>query len=128
MVEMGTTIVLELKDKNTNQQKKKYRCRLVDYIDSHLVVDYPIDIETKKQSYFLDGTEFKASFVGKDEAVYMLHTKIVSRKKLKVPVLLLEDPGKETYKRIQRRNYVRIETALMWLFIQKIIHTLHCVQ
>lgn len=112
MIETGTTIVLELKNDNTNEQNKTYRCRVVDYINSQLVVDYPIDVETNKQSYFLEGTEFNASFVGKDEAVYVLNTEIVGRSTRNVPVLLLKDPGKETYIRIQRRNYVRVETAI----------------
>ncbi len=112
MIEVGTVLILEMSNKTENQHNRKFRCRIVDYHDSHLVVDYPIDEETKKQSFFLDGTEFHATFVGKDEAVYMLSTEIVGRIKFNVPVLLLKDPGKENYIRIQRRNYVRVEEAV----------------
>ncbi|WP_227936169.1 flagellar brake protein [Alkalihalobacillus deserti] len=112
MITIGTTIFLELEEiKEFEKKKTRFRCRLVDRTDSIYVIDYPIKEETNKPSFFFDGTEFRASFVV-DDAVYAFDTEIIGRRKGNIPVLLLKDPGKDKYMRIQRRNYVRVETSV----------------
>ncbi|MFC0559859.1 flagellar brake protein [Halalkalibacter alkalisediminis] len=113
MITIGTTISLELEEmKEFEKKKTRFRCRLVDRTDSIYVIDYPINEETNKPSFFFDGTEFRASFIADDDAVYAFDTEIIGRRKGNIPVLLLKNPGKEKYLRIQRRNYVRVETTV----------------
>jgi c-di-GMP-binding flagellar brake protein YcgR len=113
LITIGSTIFLELQEiKEFEKKTIRFRCRLVDRTDSIYVIDYPINEETKKPSFFFDGTEFRASFIAGDDAVYAFDTEIIGRRKGNIPVLLLKDPGKENYIRIQRRNYVRVETAV----------------
>ncbi|GAE34531.1 flagellar brake protein [Halalkalibacter akibai] len=112
MITIGSTIFLELQEMKEFEKKTvRFRCRLVDRADSIYVVDYPINEETSKPSFFFDGTEFRAWFVASDDAVYAFDTEIIGRRKGNIPVLLLKDPGKDKYIRIQRRNYVRVETT-----------------
>ncbi|TWI58835.1 flagellar brake protein [Halalkalibacter nanhaiisediminis] len=113
MIEIGSTIFLEIND--TKEEKEKilhFRCRLVDRDKDIFLIDYPINQETDKPSFFFDGTEFRAWFMGKDEAVYAFDTEIVGRRKSNIPMLMLKDPGKERYMRIQRRDYVRVEATV----------------
>ncbi|ARK30286.1 flagellar brake protein [Halalkalibacter krulwichiae] len=113
MVKIGSTIFLELEEtKNNVKVTRSFRCRFVDIESNRLIIDYPIDEETNKPSYFFDGTEFRAWYIAEDDAVYSFNTEIVGRRKGHIPVLLLKDPGKENYIRIQRRNHVRVETAV----------------
>lgn len=113
MIDIGSTIFLELSDtKGDEETTLRFQCRLVDREKTIFVIDYPINKHTNKPSFFFDGTEFHAWFIGRDEAMYTFDTEIVGRKKGHIPVLLLKDPGKEGYVRIQRRNYVRIETSV----------------
>ncbi|WP_096200959.1 flagellar brake protein [Bacillus sp. FJAT-45350] len=120
MIEIGTTIFLELKEEVNNEKdhnkdklsSRRFKSRLVDLQKDKFVIDYPVSEETKKISYFFEGTQFSAWFVGKDQAVYSFETEIQGRQKGQVPTLLLKDPGKENYVRIQRRNYVRVDTSV----------------
>lgn len=118
LIEIGTTIVLELKDDNSEKEDSsskaslRYKCRLVDVMKNIFVIDFPINEVTKKPEFFLDGTQFIATFIGKDQAIYSFHTELQGKKKGQIPTMLLKDPGKENYLRIQRRNYVRIETSV----------------
>lgn len=113
MIEIGATIFLELQEDDEKETKpQRFRCRLVDRTETNLVIDYPINENTQKPSFFFDGTEFRASFVGNDQAVYSFDTEIVGRKKINIPVLFIKNPGEDRYTRIQRRNYVRVETSV----------------
>ncbi|WP_017728058.1 flagellar brake protein [Halalkalibacterium ligniniphilum] len=112
MIEIGSTIFLELNDKSEGENKVlRFRCRLVDREDGTLMIDYPINQETKKPGFFYDGTQFRVWFIGKDDVMYAFDTEILGRKKSDIPMLILNDPGNENYIRIQRRNYVRVEAT-----------------
>ncbi|WP_256371075.1 flagellar brake protein [Halobacillus sp. Marseille-Q1614] len=50
--------------------RKRYKCKLVDYSDTLLVVDYPVKITSLKTAFFLEGAKFQASFSSGDDAVY----------------------------------------------------------
>lgn len=116
--EIGTMLSLEeneiaLDSQLTNENNgSKFKCRIVDTMKNRIIIDYPINVETNKIGFFIKGTKFIASFVGKDGAVYLFETKLVGRKKDNIPMLILEDPGLTNYKRIQRRNFVRVETSI----------------
>lgn len=104
-------ITLELKHSD-QEQPEKFRCKLVEFNKDILYVDYPVNQNTGRTGFFLEGTQFRATFVGKDESVYVMETEVRGRKKLTIPVLILHFPGKEHILRIQRRQYVRVETAV----------------
>lgn len=105
------SITLELKHSD-QEEPEKFRCKLVEFKDDVLYVDYPVNQVSGKTGFFLEGTQFRATFVGKDESVYVMETEVRGRKKLTIPVLALYYPGKDHVLRIQRRQYVRIETAV----------------
>ncbi|WP_088102231.1 flagellar brake protein [Halalkalibacter urbisdiaboli] len=121
MIDIGATIFLELQETKGEETKTiNLRCRLVDKTTKSFVIDYPINQETNKPNFFFDGTQFRAWFIGKDEAMYAFDTEITGRKKGNIPMLLLKDPGREKYLRIQRRNYVRVDTST-----DAAVHTIH---
>ncbi|WP_209122571.1 flagellar brake protein [Alkalihalobacillus sp. BA299] len=114
MIEIGTTIHLEPKNELEESDSKNnyFKCRLVDKGENSLIIDHPINETTGKLGFFYEGFQFNAWYVGKDEAVYSFETALQGRKRGNIPMLILSDPGIETYIRIQRRNYVRINTSI----------------
>ncbi|MFD2704419.1 flagellar brake protein [Salibacterium lacus] len=117
MIHIGDTIHLELEEVHASLERgrsevKTYRCKLIDYDNGLFVVDPPVNAETGRTGFFMEGVELNAWFIGKDEAVYTFETEVKGRKKGQVRSILLTDPGKDHYIRVQRRNYVRINTAL----------------
>lgn len=112
MYNIGDTIYLELFNYDDEKEAQRYRCRLVDRVNNLFYIDYPINEKTKKQDIFPNGTKFRAWFIGKDQAIYLFETEVVEHKRAQIPMLVLIDPGKTKYIRIQRRQYVRVDTAI----------------
>jgi c-di-GMP-binding flagellar brake protein YcgR len=110
MIQIGDIITLELKN---SDQVEKYKCRLVDRKDKEFYIDYPLSINTNRTVFLLDGTQLNATFVGPDgSSVFLFETEIKGRIKKNIPMLILSFPGNENLIKIQRRQYVRIETAI----------------
>lgn len=109
MLKIGDVLSLELKE---SDKLEKYRCKLVEKKGQYIYIDYPVNTVTNKTAFFLDGTQIKCSFVDQDGAVYAFDSEILGRFKQKIPMLILSYPGKEHLIKIQRRQYVRIETSI----------------
>ncbi|PSL50475.1 c-di-GMP-binding flagellar brake protein YcgR [Salsuginibacillus halophilus] len=124
MIEIGDTLYLEmevgeaLKTWNVKTGEKlassyvRFYARLVDHTDEHFVIEQPTREDTKETGYFFEGTGVRAWFIGKDQAVYTFDTEIQGKANTSVQALLLHDPGRKKYARIQRRNYVRVFTEV----------------
>lgn len=119
LLNIGDTIYLELmtKENITENQRsadslKKYRCKLIDKKEDSFIVDPPVNESTRQTSFLMDGEQMNGWFIGTDNAVYSFKTEILGRSKDKIRSLILSDPGLDQYTRIQRRNYVRIDTSI----------------
>jgi c-di-GMP-binding flagellar brake protein YcgR len=111
VIKIGMPITLELRE-GEQEKPEKYKCKLVDHNQTTISVDYPVNVRTKKTGFFLEGTEFQASFVGEDESVYQFETVVIERRKINIPMIVLTFPGERELIRIQRRKYVRVESCV----------------
>lgn len=109
MMNIGDQLTLELK---YSDRFERYKCKLVERKDQKLYIDYPINIETKKTAFFIDGTQLKCSFVSRDGSVYLFESEVMGRVKQNIPMIVLSYPGDGQLIKIQRRQYVRIETSV----------------
>lgn len=109
MLNIGETVTLE---PINNVDGEKYRCRVVEKKGDKLYIDYPINEQTGRTVFLIDGTQLRASFVGKDNTVYLFETAVLGRYKQTIPMIILTYPGKDGLVRVQRRQYVRIDTAI----------------
>jgi c-di-GMP-binding flagellar brake protein YcgR len=109
MINIGDTIILEPK---SSSEEEKYRCKLVERKGEHLFIDYPISMKTSKTVFLLDGTQLKGSFLGRDNTVYLFETEVQGRVLQTIPMIKLSYPGKEQLIRVQRRQYVRVDTTV----------------
>lgn len=110
LIKVGNTIHLELN--NTDEGRKRFKSKILDYDSGQVFIDYPVDQKSKKPSFFLEGTQFRVWFIGKDQAIYLFETEVLGKDEKKFPMLVLKDPGKQEYVRIQRRQYVRVSTNI----------------
>lgn len=108
MLTIGMTIILE---KSQLDQPETYRCKLMDVRDGILYIDYPVNIYTNRIDYLINGTNFRGTFVGKDQNTYLFNTEIQGRVRENIPLLLLDYPGDEYLEKIQRREYVRVSLS-----------------
>lgn len=109
MIQIGDILTLELE---SFEHTEKFKCRLVDQKDDQFFIDYPINLQTNRVAFLFDGTQLRVTFIGHDNSVYAFGTEIIGRKKDKIPMLVLKYPGDDHLIKIQRRQFVRIETAL----------------
>lgn len=109
MLSIGDVLTLEPK---YSDKSEKYKCKLVEFSDNNLYIDYPVNVATNRTVFLLDGTQLKVSFVASDGSVYLFETEVKGRTKQNIPMLILAFPGKDNLIKIQRRQYVRVETPL----------------
>lgn len=110
-MEVGIVLNLEIKDSQTGNINQYY-CKLIEKNNDYMIIDYPIHTKTKRTSFFSIGTIVLVSYIGDDHAVYQFHSKINARLKMNIPALAINKPEQKDMERIQRREYVRIETAV----------------
>ncbi|WP_449536772.1 flagellar brake protein [Ferdinandcohnia sp. Marseille-Q9671] len=109
MLKIGDTIQLE---PAFNPKGEKYRCRLVERKDNKVYIDYPVNVKTGKTVYLLNGTQLKAFVAGDGSSAYFFDTTVLGRMKQTIPMIVLSFPSQESIYRIQRREYVRVETPV----------------
>ncbi|MBM7648009.1 c-di-GMP-binding flagellar brake protein YcgR [Bacillus ectoiniformans] len=112
MLEVGMYLTLE--PMAITEKKEEYRCRITDLEDGKIYIDYPINTETNRTVYLVDGMQLSAGFIDpkSSSAIYIFQTEIVKRERRNIPMLVLRDPGVNEYIRIQRRKYVRVSTPV----------------
>ncbi|MGJ9456834.1 flagellar brake protein [Oceanobacillus sp. CF4.6] len=110
-MKIGKVLNLEVRDSRTGIVHEYY-CKIIEKNKNYLMIDYPIHAQTKKTAFFPIGTLLSASFIGNDQAVYQFSSEIAARIKMNIPALAIHIPDQTDIKRIQRREYVRIETTV----------------
>lgn len=109
LLQVGTAVII---DKDFTKDSEKYRSKVIDAGDDFVMIDYPIEIETGKTVFFMDGTQLLVSFTDKLKMSYAFKTEVCGRKLEGVPMLKLSYQGDSGLIKIQRREFVRVETAI----------------
>ncbi len=102
---IGDTLYIEVQGGDA----ARLRCRVVDLKDRVLYTDYPINDETGKTTFLLNGTEINAFFSQHGQA-YLFKSVLLHRKKETIPMLAFTLPEQNGFTKVQRREYVRVET------------------
>ncbi|RKL67612.1 pilus assembly protein PilZ [Salipaludibacillus neizhouensis] len=110
MIKIGNTINLELNDPESG--KKVFKSRILDAETDKIYIDFPVEKNFHKASFFFEGTQFRVWIQGNDQAIYMFDTEVLGKSNGKVPMLMLSDPGKDYYIRIQRRQHFRVDASI----------------
>ncbi|MBG9544537.1 flagellar brake protein [Cytobacillus firmus] len=109
MINIGEALMLEL---TYSEKPEKYKCKLAEREGNNLYIDYPINQETNKTAFLVDGTQLKATFLADDGTVYLFESEVLGRVKQNIPMMILSYPGDEHLVKIQRRQFVRVETPV----------------
>ncbi|WP_274309695.1 flagellar brake protein [Solibacillus daqui] len=108
-LKIGTQLTLE---PTYTERVEKFRCRVVETKDNIIFIDYPINVETKKTSFLIDGAQFRVVFNTETKESYSFNTEVLGRRAGNVHMIILSCPPKEDFLKIQRREYVRVETPV----------------
>ncbi|SOC20170.1 c-di-GMP-binding flagellar brake protein YcgR [Ureibacillus xyleni] len=107
-LKIGTTLILE----TTNSENvDKFHCKVVEQIENVIFIDYPVNTITKKTAFLVDGAQFRATFMTEDKISYAFNTEVLGRQKRNIPTIMLKCPPDEEFVKIQRREFVRVNTV-----------------
>ncbi|WP_062104791.1 flagellar brake protein [Bacillus niameyensis] len=110
MFKVGMELILEL---SHNDQTEQLRSKVSDFTDNMLLISYPVSIESNRIVYLPNGEHLFASFSDKNTgATYLFKTKIINRFNKQIPMLALALPNEQDLMKIQRRQFVRVKTAI----------------
>ena len=116
LLKLGTPLYLEL---TVGGKNEKYKTNIAEIKENELFIELPINEKTNKYSFFYLNTVFQAYYFDSGK-VYHFNAELLRRIKDNIPLLVLSFPGEENLSIIQRRQHVRVETAL-----DVAIHPLH---
>ena len=108
-LKIGTMLILE---PTYTERVEKFRCKVVELSDGIIYIDYPINTITKKTAFLMDGTQFRVIFTTEEKQSIAFNTEVVGRQGGNIPMIKLTCPSEDEFIKIQRREYVRVETAL----------------
>ncbi|MDX8364831.1 flagellar brake protein [Cytobacillus sp. IB215665] len=109
MLKVGDTITLS---HTRGEQTDTYKCRIVELNTKYIYIDYPINTSTGKSTFFTIGTHFNAKYIRKDQQVFTFKTHIIGKTNQRIPMISLVKPAKDKFVKVQRRQFVRIETSV----------------
>ncbi|MBS4173295.1 flagellar brake domain-containing protein [Bacillus sp. FJAT-49736] len=109
MLKIGTTLTLEPLDNNLDEQ---YKCKIADIEGDSIYIDYPINIKTNKTTFLVNSLSLNATFISDDNTAFKFRTQVIGKVKKNIPMIVLHYPGDDQLIKIQRRQFVRIETAV----------------
>ncbi|WP_027408604.1 flagellar brake protein [Anoxybacteroides tepidamans] len=117
MIKIGDVLILEsVAEKEVHQ----YKCKVTETFPDRIYIDYPVDQNTGRTVFLMNGMQFKASFIGKDGSLYLFDTEVKGKARDPIPMIVLSYPEEKRLVRIQRRQYVRVEAS-----VDIAIHPLH---
>lgn len=91
-----------------------FKSKVIAREDTKLLIDYPVNIETKRTAFLMDETMIEASFTteGANKQTYMFTSTVLGRVKDQVPLLVIHYPGDKQLQKLQRRAFVRVDALL----------------
>ncbi|PLT34856.1 flagellar brake protein [Bacillus sp. V5-8f] len=109
MIKIGDTLLLEPK---YSLQPEQYKSMVVEMNENSIFIDYPVNTSTGKVAFLLDGSQLKITITDSNHAIYIFDTEVLGRVKAQIAMIQLARPPKDSLVKIQRRQFVRIETPI----------------
>lgn len=106
----GTILYLE---PTHSERVERFRCKVAEVKEEGIFVDYPVNTLTKKTAFLVDGMQFRVTFSIDNLHSYAFYTDIIGRRVVgNIPMMILALPNPADVHKIQRREYVRVETPV----------------
>jgi len=108
-LKIGTMLLLE---PTYTDRIEKLRCKVVEQGEGVIYIDYPIDVKTNKTAFLIDGAEFRVTFQNEAKQSFAFTTEVLGRQVGDIPMIKLKHPPQNEFLKIQRREYVRVQTPV----------------
>lgn len=110
MLKIGDSLILQPK---YSSEPDEYKSKILEFNGRTLFIDFPTNVSNGKTTIMADGTQLKATYINNESSsVYMFDTEILGKVNQPIQMMQILYPDKEEHIKIQRREYVRIETKI----------------
>ncbi len=108
-LEIGTVLIIGV---DFTKESETYKSKVIDLGDDYVMIDYPTDVKTGKTAFLMDGTRLLISFSDKKKMSFAFKTEVLGRAVQGVPMLKVSYQGDDQLIKIQRREFVRVDTSI----------------
>lgn len=108
MLKIGITLLLE---QTYAGEIEPLKCMVTELEEGTFYIDYPVKVKTGRPAFLVDGTQLKATFTN-STGTFIFDTEVLKKVKGNIPMLQLLLPPVESFIKIQRRQFVRVETRV----------------
>lgn len=108
MLSIGMDLTIETEN---NGIVKKYKSKVADLHDEKLCIYYPLSVADNKPAFLPAGSKVIVNFVHDSSNAYSFESEVIGMQKNTVPLVELFLPNKNTFNKVQRREYVRVNAA-----------------
>jgi len=109
---IGQTLRMCLVTQSQENSPETYKTRVADLRQDLAAIELPISETTGRSRLFQPGTEWDVWYIADDGSRYDFRTEVVGKSNDNIPVLLIKLPSKDSLKRTQRRNYLRMNASV----------------
>lgn len=109
MLKPGVVLTLQVRN---DDNVEKYRCKVQEVKEREFYVDYPAHIVNGRTTYILNGTQLLITYVSDEGVAYTFESEVLGRMKQAIPMVQLSFPGYHQVQKVQRRQYVRVESNI----------------
>lgn len=108
-IKIGTSLILE---PTSSEKIEQFQSKVVEKNEHTLFITYPVNMQTQKTVFLIDGTQLRAMFQDEEKVNYAFTTEVIGRSNNQIPTILLSIPPEEEFIKIQRREFVRVQTPV----------------
>lgn len=109
MINIGAALFIKPRFSMTEEM---YKAMVVEMEDGGLFIDYPVNVETGKIAFLPDGMKLEITITDSEQEVYIFDSEVLGRIRARIPMIQLLLPPENTFIRIQRRQFVRLEVSV----------------
>lgn len=110
MLKIGDSLILQSK---YSIEPEEYRSKILEFNGHSLFIDFPTNVSSNKTTLLADGTQLKVTYINNEtSSVYLFDTEVLGKVNSPIQMMQMLYPDKEEHIKIQRREYVRIETKI----------------
>ncbi|MGM5474495.1 flagellar brake protein [Bacillus pumilus] len=116
MLQIGDAITIEYV--NENKEVKTAKSKVLENNNDDICINYPADKETGRTIYLNQQTEITVFFFDESQIPYKCTSEVIGKKKEDIPMIVISIPPKEEMIRLQRREYLRVDTMVKTAIMQ----------
>ncbi|MFF2415676.1 flagellar brake protein [Bacillus safensis] len=116
MLQIGDAITIEYV--NENKEVKTAKSKVLENNNDDIFINYPADKETGRTIYLNQQTEITVFFFDENQIPYKCKSEVIGKRKEDIPMIVISIPPKEEMVRLQRREYLRVDTMIKATIMQ----------